>query len=98
LDTNSELVNAFKTYDDMLERSALQRATSASTEDVHAPAPPVQEGQQQQIQPQQTTTISREGDALAAPYLNERTMVNVDSLPQLILLSVAAYMLTMYYL
>ncbi|KAG2187595.1 hypothetical protein INT44_005284, partial [Umbelopsis vinacea] len=71
LDTNSELVNAFKTYDDMLERSALQRATSASTEDVHAP--PVQEGQQQQIQQQQTTTMSREGDALAAPYLNERT-------------------------
>jgi hypothetical protein len=82
LDTNSELVNAFKTYDDMLERSALQRATSASTEDVHAPAPQVQDSQQQQQQQQkqqqQTTTFNREGDALAAPYLNERATVNRD--------------------
>lgn len=65
----------------MLERSALQRATSASTEDVHAPAPQAQDDhqqQQQQKQQQTTTTISREGDALAAPYLNERTTVNTD--------------------
>lgn len=89
----------------MLERSALQRATSASTEDVHAPPPQVQDGQQQQQQQQQkqqqqTTTISREGDALAAPYLNERTTVN-RNIPcaQLIMLLVSsAYMLTMDYL
>lgn len=31
LDTNSELVNTFKAYDDMLEQSALQNAKSAST-------------------------------------------------------------------
>lgn len=71
LDTNSELVNAFKTYDDMLEQSALHTATSASAND-NAPVPQLQETAPAQ---QQTTTSTREGEGLSAPFLEERTAV-----------------------
>jgi hypothetical protein len=64
----------------MLERSAMQQATSASTENNHAQEPPVQEEYQQQ----QTTSTKREGDAIAAPYLDERTTVNISILSSFI--------------
>jgi hypothetical protein len=53
LDTNSELVNTFKAYDDMLEQSALQNAKSASTNiDVTA--------EDQGTTPQQTAPATHE--------------------------------------
>lgn len=78
LDTNSELVNAFKTYDDMLEQSALHAAKNASTQEnvpfsqlQETEAPSAQQPQQQQI----TTSSSHEGEGSAAPLLEERTVV-----------------------
>ncbi|KAM3582229.1 hypothetical protein VKS41_005660 [Umbelopsis sp. WA50703] len=76
LDTNSELVNTFKAYDDMLEQSALQNAKSASTNiDVTA--------EDQGTTPQQTVPATHEVGSgenleLSAPEQNE-TLIDFNT-------------------